>query len=42
LSDDHPPALLRRQTGSSKGNNDRIVASQYAQIATNLDQRRRF
>jgi hypothetical protein len=25
--DDHPPALLRRQTGSSKGNNDRIVSS---------------
>jgi hypothetical protein len=27
--DDHPPALLRRQTDSSKGNNDRIVSSQY-------------
>ena len=27
--DDYPPALLRRQTGSSKGNNDRIVSSQY-------------
>jgi hypothetical protein len=26
---DHPPALLRRQTDSSKGNNDRIVSSQY-------------